>query len=484
MGRYTYLGNRGVLSVLLVGAALDYTQIAFHSWNGGVSPFWWRWGMDAATLSMALVFTLATIFLTAFLPAWRASRQDINETLRDGTRGAQSKRAGKLSRILVSCQVFLVTTLILIGSVAAIISHKMINIETGDDYTHVMNARVHIPEHKYLEPKQQLGVIQDLLQRVEQNPNVTGVISSSWFLEQSKVRVSNQQDVSELTHIMMDTMAVIGDTATIGINLVTGRALDNRDSLSSRKTVLISQSMANRYWPGESVLEKTLEIEIDGTFETFYIVGVVTNRINIRNLFGALDSADEIYLSGLQVISPLHFLYYRTEAGTVDADEIFYQALFDVDRTIEMKDPVEPADRNRNKLREMMQLVALVTYGTGAFALLLAIVGIYGITANAVAHRTHEIGIRRAVGANDKNIILMFLKQGARQLYTGVGLALVLFALVSFGFHRFTEALFPISLYFVIVAPVVIGLTMIVGLAILAPSATSRGNGTEYRLAL
>ncbi|TMO83480.1 permease, partial [Pseudoalteromonas ruthenica] len=100
----TLLGT--FLSVCLVGALLDYVNVALRSWLPGAGLFWWQYGLDGATLLMALAYMLSTVMLAVFLPAWRSTRQDINATLRDGTRGAQSRKAGRLSRVLVTTQVF------------------------------------------------------------------------------------------------------------------------------------------------------------------------------------------------------------------------------------------------------------------------------------------------------------------------------------------------------------------------------------------
>jgi predicted permease len=471
----------GVLSLLLVGAALDYTEILLHSWLPGGGAFWWHWGMDLPTFLMGVAFTVVTILPSTFLPAWRSARQDINSTLRDGTRGAQSKKAGRLSRILVTSQVFLVATLILIGSVSAYISHKLINLETGDNYSNVMTARMSIPENKYPEQVQQLALFQSLKEKISQHPQVVNVVANNW-LDQSMVTLPGKDYASEEHKPKIDTISVIGDTATVGINLVAGRQFTHLDKLGHRKTVMISQSMAKRYWPGESPLEKSFQIKVDDKNEKVFVVGVVTDRMNPSTLFSRLDSADEIYLSGLQFISSFQIVYYRIVPNTPNAEEIFYQAMFATDRSIEMTYSVQLASKNRNMMRDSMGLMSNVTFGTGFFALLLAMVGIYGLTANSVAQRTHEIGIRRAVGASDKNITQMFLKQGASQLVIGLGLAVLLFSLLAFGFHQFTEEIFPIYFYFGIAITVVVGLSVIVILAIYAP--TKRAVKMEPSMAL
>jgi len=459
----------GILSVLLVGAALDYTEVALHSWIPGGGSFWWHYGMDVETIAMAVIFTLVTIVLSSFLPAWRAANQNISVTLRDGTRGAQSKKAGRLSRILVTAQVFLVALLMLIGSISAFIAHKFVNLELGDDYTDVMVARLSIPEHKYREASQQTALIQSLQEQVKQHPQVDDVVLMSWK-GQSPVAVEGFEYNSIEEQPLIDIVTLIGNTDAVGIHLVAGRQFTHIDQEGHEKTAIISQSMAKRYWPGESPLDKRLTVTMNDVEEQVLVVGVVTDRMNPTTLFSKLDSADEIYISGLQFMDPLQILYYRLNSVTDSAEEIFYQAMFKVDRNIELIYAVQPASRNRNKMRESMRLTSNITFGTGFFALLLAMVGIYGLAANAVAQRTHEIGIRRAVGASDRDVMKMFMKQGAKQLVIGLSLALVCFTLLSFGFHSFTEGLFPVYFYFVMAGVVVLALSVVVLFAIYAPT--------------
>ncbi len=459
----------GILSVLLVGAALHYTNIVLHSWLPNGMVFWWQWGMDSETLLMAVIFTLVTIFLSSFLPAWRSANQDINSTLRDGTRGAQSKKAGRLSRFLVTTQVFLVAILMLIGSMSAFISNKFINLDLGDDYDNVMTARMDLPTEKYPEPQQQIAFYQNLLEQIKSHPKVVDVVTNNWMGE-LELTLDNMDYPSDSQKPKVDAISTMGKTSTIGIELVEGRYISHLDKDGSRKIVMISQSMANRYWPGETVLGKFFNLEIDGINEKLYVIAVVTNRLNPRSILGKIDSADEVYISGYQFSNSFQFIYYRIQGNLAETEEIFYQALFKTDRTIELFSPVQPAQKNRNLMRDVMSLVSNITFSTGFFALLLALVGIYGLTANSVAQRTHEIGIRRAVGATDRNIIQLFLKQGIKQLIRGLGLALIIFALMAYGFNEFSQSIFPVYLYTVLAVTVIGGLSFVVMLAIYAPT--------------
>jgi predicted permease len=456
-----------VLSVLLVGAALDFTDVILHSWMPNGMVFWWHWEMDIETLGMALAVTLVTIFLAVFIPAWRSAHQDINTTLRDGTRGAQSKKSGKLSRLLVTIQVFLVATLMLLGSLSGYISQKFINLEIGDDYTNVMRATITLPTNKYQEKQEQTLLYQSLIERIKNNPSVVDAHASN-YAGYLSLTLSELDDNIEKPSV--DTFSVIGNTEFTGITLVDGRHFTHLDKIGRRNVVLISQSMANRYWPGQSVLEKKLELEMNQKQESFFVVGVVTNRMNPRSIFGQLDTQDEIYISGLQFIERQQNIYNKTMASGVNAEEIFYQGLFETDRNIELERAVQRADSNRNVMRDSMRLASKVTFGTAFFALVLALVGIYGLSANSVALRTHEIGIRRAVGATDKKIVLMFIKQGIKQLAIGLGSALVVFTLISLVFHDFTSGILPTYLYFALALGVTVGLSCIVMLAIYAPT--------------
>jgi len=471
----------GILSLLLVGAALDYTEIILHSWlpNGG--SFWWHWGMDTPTVIMAIVFTFITVFLSSFLPAWRSANQDISSTLRDGTRGARSKKAGRLSRILVTTQVFLVAILMLIGSVSGFVAHKLINLETGDDFTHVMKAMLTVPENKYPQQAQQISLLTTLIAAIKQQPQVDDVVSYNWIGDLA-ITIAGRDYASDDDKHSADTLSSVGDLTTIGVGLVAGRQFNDQDKKGAPYTVMISQSMAKRYWPGESPLGKNISIKIEDKNTRFSVIGVVTDRMNPKTLFGQLDSADEVYVSGLQFFTPYQILYYRVFPNAQHSEEIFYRAVFNTDRSIELDYGVEDASINRNKMHDVMALMSNITLTTGLFALLLAMVGIYGLTANTVAQRTHEVGIRRALGASDKLITQMFLKQGARQLFIGLSLALVCYALIATGFHHFTEKLFPVSFYFMLALVVTAMLSVIVLFAIYTP--TKRAIKLEPSVAL
>ncbi|WP_230090671.1 ABC transporter permease [Pseudoalteromonas rubra] len=462
----TLLGT--FLSVCLVGALLDYVNVALRSWLPGAGLFWWQYGLDGATLLMALAYMLSTVMLAVFLPAWRSTRQDINATLRDGTRGAQSRKAGRLSRVLVTTQVFLVALLMLIGSISALIANKFVNLDLGDDYQNVMSTRYNTPEHEYPSPQQRLNLTYVLMNEVQNHNAVTHVSVAQW-LGPSNVFFADNAYGDGQTGTEIDTISMLGDFQATGVKLLEGRLFNLGDTMDKRKVVIISDSMAQRYWPGQSALEQHFTMELEGKNQQVFVVGVVSNLMNPKSLFGKLDSADEIYISGSQFVQTLQKLSYRILPGTRNADEIFYQAMYKIAPNLEVTQTVMPAIKNRDKMRESMKFISQLTFATGGFALVLAVIGIYGLTANAVAQRTHEIGIRRAVGARDSIIVGLFMRQGAVQLVIGLGLALLLFALLAMGFQKFTEGLFPVGAYYALAVAVSAALSAVVLLAVYMP---------------
>ena len=472
-GLITALG--GLLSILLVTAALDYTHVALRSYLPTGIPFWWRWGMDGRTLLVALGFIGVTLFLACFLPAWRATRQDINAVLRDGTRGAQGKKAGRLSRLLVVIQVFLISTLMLVGSMTAFLLQHFINMDLGldygSDYQLVIRGSVDLPPDRYKTDEQSRVFFQTLVDRLEQQPGIADASMLTYF-GMVNVAIDGEIYAREQDKPQIETMALIGDPEFYGPFLREGRHLDQRDVIGSQLAVVVSKSMANRYWPGESALGRRIQLTLDYQPQWFTVVGVVSDRVNGRSMFSKKAVDDEIYISGLQFTGRSQRLYFKFMGDPIQAEDRFYEVFFAMDRHL---DPglLRPAAKDINMVREMMQYVSNLTFGAGGFALLLALTGIYGLTANAVTQRTHEMGLRRAVGATDRQIVSLFLRQGSRQLLLGLALGVGAFALIFYVLYGLTDGMLAWHLFVLLAVVVSAGLSLVMLGAIYLPTRRS-----------
>ncbi len=459
-----------VLSILLAAALLDYTNIVTDSWLPHGIVFWWRWGMDLPTLLMAGAYCFTLLVLTCFLPGWRATRQDINATLRDGTRGAQGKKLGKASKILVIAQIFIISLLMMIGSVSAYLSSYLMNLDFGETYVDVIKVDLDLPKKQYDTSEKEIAFYQQFKDHLINQPEISQVMVRGYLSDaelighELELEQSFSGDKSRINAVSM-----LGETDILGIKLLSGRQLDQRDHGKARFTVLISQSMAERYWPGESVIEKNIRLKIDGIQHTFTIVGVVENKVNGTSVFADKGFEDEVYVSALQLSGGYKNIFFKKTVATEMAFEAIYNALFFFDQAIEVRE-INDASKVMDMMRGMMRLTANLTYGCGAFALMLALTGIYGLTRNSIAQKTHEIGIRRALGASDRAIIALFLRQSLSQVFVGMAISVSLFGVIAFVFHGFTLGVIPWSLYVILAALVSVGLTLIVLCAVYLPT--------------
>src|ERR1700719_5058565 len=218
---------------------------------------------------------------------------------------------------------------------------------------------------------------------------------------------------------------------TLQIPLVKGRDFTPRDTKSSQRVVIVSETFVNRYWPNQEALGKQLNSDL--THEWFTVVGVARDRQE-----NGLNQkpAPFLYLPQYQVYRATMMVLARTNGDPLAAGKT-------VEKTIhELNADLVVFDITSLELREQIASFGQRVAGTfvGAFgllALVLAAVGIYGVTSYTTRQRTHEIGIRMAIGASKDNILRLVIGHGLRLALMGVGLGLA----VSFALTRYLRSL-------------------------------------------
>ncbi|MBQ4879964.1 ABC transporter permease [Pseudoalteromonas luteoviolacea] len=455
-----------LLAIMLTGTALHYTNVLISTGLPTDIPFWWVWGLDLPTILMAVVFSLLTLFVCSFIPARAAAKQDINSTLRDGTRGAQGLKAGKMSRNLVTIQVFLISILLLIGAITAFVAQFFLNKDIGVNYQSVLVSEMTLPKSRYALAEHQSRFFHQLYMNMQSQENVEAASIVSRLGKQPFAigGIEYQDDKPDI-----DTYSTIGGSDYYGIKLVGGRFFDNRDDTDGQRVALISQSMANRYWPGESALGKTIRWEQSSGNESLVIIGVVTDKANMSSFFASLDSEDEVYVSGLQFAYPKSRAMLKYTTHYMDGEKAFYDALFLIDSNLE-PDNITAMEKSFDSVKSMLQTISNITFSAGLFAMILALAGIYGLTANNILQRRNEIGVRRAVGAKDSQIIRLFILQGVRQLVSGIGISLVLFGLLSYLLNDLLQGAIPLYLYLLLTGTVVTVISVSVLTAVFIPT--------------
>lgn len=390
--------------------------------------------MDVPVLSVTLIVTLAAGVLFGLLPVATAWRDPTASVLTEAGRGIAGSKRSRYSRdALVVAQLMLAVTLLvsaglLIRSFAALQS-----VEPGFRETGVLSARLSLPESRYPDASSVHQFQQELDRALTSLPGVeAGAIASSVPFGQGGQRGSYAIRGTELptgAPSLQSYRAAVSDGyfRAMQIELLAGRAFDNRDTADGQRAVIIDEIFARKHFPDSDPIGR--QVALAGPPD-WTIVGVVESVKQI-----SLEQDEEIeamYIPLTQAYWPRFYTVLHT-SGDPDA---LIGPLRDV---LQRLDPELPAydiaslhtriDDSLQQRRTPMTLLAIFA----GVAVLLAGIGLYGVLAFSVAQRTGEIGVRMAVGADRGRVISLVIRQGTRLILIGVALGLTLAFLLGRG---------------------------------------------------
>jgi len=387
--------------------------------------------LDTSVLLFTLGLSMATGLLFGLAPALKFSSIDVYETLREGgkTSGSGSVRSGARGVLVVS-QVALAVVL-LIGSGLMIRSFaNLIRVSPGFNAEKLLTLEYRVPRSKYPEGVQQWNFHQQVVERVRALP---GVDSASVVLA-----LPYSGNGGSMTFVPLDRAEPAkGDEPraqrnsadqyyfnTMQIPLLSGRVFGEQDQVGTPAVVVINQTMARRYWPDGDPIGKSIRLNdpgMDINGATASIIGVVGD---IKH--GSLDepSTPQIYVAFAQHPFIFATLVVRTQPEPTTMSDAVRSAVWSVDRdqpvwkvrTVEFL-----INRDLGPRRFMMALLSVFA----GLALLLASIGIYSVISYSVTQRTHEIGVRMALGARSGEVVKMIVGQGMVLVTIGVACGLV-----------------------------------------------------------
>jgi predicted permease len=420
----------GLLALFLAVRALKATTGFFTAMTerlGASQPFWWTWGLDSSIAAAAVLFLLLTILLVSVLPVYSVSSVSPSSLLRDGTHGARGRSSGRISRALVTMEVALISIAMLVGSAVAVIAYRAVNFDWGMDTADLFMMEVELPAETYDTGEKQLSFYQSYLAELRDNGRIEAATIMR-ELGETRFGVAGAEYFSEEDYPRAMLVTLSETSSPIGPTLLEGRRFDSRDSATGLRTVIVSKSLAETHWPRESALGKRIDVFApNGTREERIVVGVMSD-VRYNPVSTSERSRAAFYVPVTQLILPVTRFVIKYRGTDEQARAAMYGALRNLDASL----PASRVMRYDTALQELTLFASTMTnlfIGCGVFAILLAMTGIYGLTSNTVVRRTHEIGLRRALGASNGNIIALFLAQGSGQLVVGV----LVSALVSSG---------------------------------------------------
>jgi predicted permease len=392
--------------------------------------------VDARVLGFTLTATLTTAVVFGLAPALQTSKVDLNDALKEGGRGASGGAGSRrLRHALVAVEVA-VSLVLLVGAGLLFQSFRhLTRVDAGFEPRGVLTLRLRLPDAKYREAAQSMGFLREVVRRVGGLPGVEGVSVATGFPlgpgHNQGYAVEGEPEPQTTAERSPSLSQSVGEGyfRTLGIRLLAGRDFDARDTAESPSVVIVDEALARRHFPEapfESVLGKRLRFGGEGE-PWREVVGVVRH---VRHNGPEQEARPGIYRPWTQM-SPRSLADFTRAMDLIVKRESDPEGLVPlVRREVQAVDPGQPLANVRTLQSLLDEAVAPRRFSAalvGAFALialLLGAVGLYGVMSYAVSQRTHEIGIRMALGAQRGRIMRTVLAQGMALVVVGVGLGL------------------------------------------------------------
>ncbi len=416
--------------------------------SGGLGLFFGAWGLsgllalipgdvgqgapiaiDRWVLAFTALLSLATVGIFGLAPALHASRPDLNETLKESGRATSGGlERGRLRSLLVVSEIALALVLLVSAGLMIKSFSRLLAVDPGFNPQNVLTMSVSLRGPKYDKPEQVTGFAQQTLERVRALPGVSfAALGTQLPLTDSHSRrditIEGQPlpDVGEFPHPDFHTVSP-DYTKALGLPLLRGRDFTPADNKQAPGAVLISESLARRFWPNGDAVGKRILIghpAPNNPWQT--VVGVVGDT---KQYGLAAATRWEVYQSYLQHPIPNFRVVVRSASKPEDLTAGIKAEIHRLDKDVPVSEVLTMQQWVSNSIG--IQRITMLLLGLFAtLAMVLGGVGIYGVISYSVGQRNHEIGIRMALGAERRDVLKLVVGKGFGLTLIGIGAGFV-----------------------------------------------------------
>jgi putative ABC transport system permease protein len=435
----------------VAGLGLSFLGVRiFSAW----APSWFPGAMGFPVDARVLLFSFGICVLTGvafgLIPAYRAVSNNVNECLREGGRNTATVSRHRTRNILVVTEIALALVLLICAGLMINTVTRILRADPGFNPENLLTAEVRLTGDKYVDAFQtdnaNLNLIRppvgefcrQVLDHVRNIAGVEGVALVDWLplLETAQpafpgFTISGQGVSAGTEKPNLMRQAVSSDYFRLmGIPLLRGRGVNEQDTESSAWVVVINQTMARKFWQNEDPIGRTIQFDDSPQEKPRQIVGIVGS---VKQFSLTIDAQPEAYIAYQQVPSRIYsgWTEARVHKSLIIRTHSASKALMqDVRRTISQLAPdsavfgITTVEQTVSKSATAWRFLSQLFELFAVIALILAVIGIYGVISYSVGERTHELGLRMALGAQRSQVLGLVLRQAMLLSLIGVAIGL------------------------------------------------------------
>jgi predicted permease len=398
-------------------------RLLSKTWQAPIANANFDWVVFGFTAAVSILSGL----LFGMIPAWHATRTEVNSGLKDNAHTATQRSRNLAGRTLVVVQVAL-SMLLLVG--AGLFVRTLVNLNNvrlGFDPDHLLLFDLNLPQTRYQGAKA-VALYRRLEERLRAVPGVDSVTLTTVPLishnRAGQIFDPDDQPKKEHQHAAFNS---VGDQffSTFGIPIIAGRGFNDRDTETSPKVAVINEALAKKFFPTSDPVGKSFTRGDPEHLERAQIVGICGDA-KYDNLRG--DVPPTLYLPYRQQMAPEFMTFdVHTRMKPEVIVPTLRSAVAEIDKDLPLL-AIRTQDEQIEDTTKQERTFASLTSGFGALALVLACIGIYGIMAYSVARRTNEIGVRMALGAQPGRVLRMVMREASLLTMAGVAAGLAIAA--------------------------------------------------------